>query len=441
MKKILSLFSLCLILYACSSDGGGDDIVTDPCGVPTQISTTNIAAESVAVTWTSSESNASYQIEYGTSGFSQGNGQTLTASGGSTSITGLTPATTYQFYIRANCGNSDFSDWIGPFSFTTAQIDCTEATDLFASTTENAAFTSWSNSNNNDDPDSWIIEYGPTGFSPGSGTQATTSIQSYSITNLTHSTTYDFYVTADCGNNNLGDLVGPYTFTTDPLCFAPDGVYLDTGSVSFCSFNFGWQTNNETSFEVEYGLSGFTLGTGTIINTSDNYITVDNLFPGLTYEVYVRANCGSDGYSEYSDALVATTNEEIYGTWTIDMTDSFGDGWQTNDGNGGDGITVTITNADNTETVFEIGMCSPYGGSAVGTFLGGTDCTGPASLSFFNASTTIDIPTGITNMVWNFPGDQYGEIGFSIYNPNGDLVYSVATGQQAAGEIAVDYCN
>lgn len=128
------------------------------------------------------------------------------------------------------------------------------------------------------------------------------------------------------------------------------------------------------------------------------------------------------------------------GTYTIDMHDSFGDGWQTDDANGGSGMTLTLTNVAGEETVIEFGMCSPYS-AADGTFLRGPDCDGPASTSFFDATRTIDVPAGTVNAVWNFPGDFYGEISFEIYLPSGTLLYASGNaGDQGDGELPVSYC-
>src|SRR5690606_35619124 len=43
------------------------------------------------------------------------------------------------------------------------------------------------------------------------------------------------------------------------------------------------------------------------------------------------------------------------GDYIVTMQDSYGDGWQTNGGNGGDGITIDIDGV-----IIEIGMCTPY---------------------------------------------------------------------------------
>ena len=67
-------------------------------------------------------------------------------------------------------------------------------------------------------PSSWEIEYGPTGFTPGTGTTETATTYPYTIAGLNPSTVYDFYVTADCGG---GDVSSPSTvYTTATACAA-----------------------------------------------------------------------------------------------------------------------------------------------------------------------------------------------------------------------------
>ncbi|GAA3991851.1 fibronectin type III domain-containing protein [Hymenobacter antarcticus] len=67
----------------------------------------------------------------------------------------------------------------------------------------------------------YIIQYGVSGFTPG-GTGSTTintTNLSAPITGLTANTTYQFYVTKDCGGGATSQVAGPFTFTT--LCIAP----------------------------------------------------------------------------------------------------------------------------------------------------------------------------------------------------------------------------
>ncbi|MDA9312321.1 fibronectin type III domain-containing protein, partial [Vicingaceae bacterium] len=50
----------------------------------------------------------------------------------------------------------------------------------------------------NNSATTWVIEYGPAGFIPGTGTNVTVTAKPFTLTGLTASTTYDFVVRADC---------------------------------------------------------------------------------------------------------------------------------------------------------------------------------------------------------------------------------------------------
>jgi hypothetical protein len=164
-----------------------------------------------------------------------------------------------------------------------------------------------------------------------------------------------------------------------------------------------------------------------------------NLTDGRTFGAADAAGIITGGYwaspYKYNTLLLCAPKA---GDYTIDMHDSFGDGWQTNGGNGGDGIQVSITDAAGAVTVVEFGMCTPYGD---GSFLDTGDCSGtPSSSGFTDASATVTIPVGTAEATWNFPGDQYGEISFEVYAPNGDLLLTVGLGEGAPGLLPVTNC-
>ncbi|MEY3692865.1 MAG: hypothetical protein RL157_189, partial [Bacteroidota bacterium] len=64
-------------------------------------------------------SSQHHQLSYGAPGLGAGNGTVKRFSGTSTSLTGLTPNTTYEAWIRDSCSPTSFSNWVGPVSFTT----------------------------------------------------------------------------------------------------------------------------------------------------------------------------------------------------------------------------------------------------------------------------------------------------------------------------------
>lgn len=99
--------------------------------------------------------------------------------------------------------------------------------------TSTGATLSW---NENGSATSWIVEYGPCGFTPG--TMATgavvvnaTTNTGFPITGLTSATCYDFYVTSDCGSGTLSSTTGPRSFTT--ALSGPVGVTCTTGNPFF----------------------------------------------------------------------------------------------------------------------------------------------------------------------------------------------------------------
>ncbi len=76
----------------------------------------------------------------------------------------------------------------------------------------------------------WDIEFGPAGFAP-TGTPTYTGVSNpYTVTGLTASTDYDWYVRADCGGV-ASTWAGPNTFTTACAAFvAPFAETFDAGS-------------------------------------------------------------------------------------------------------------------------------------------------------------------------------------------------------------------
>nr|WP_244877125.1 T9SS type A sorting domain-containing protein [Flavobacterium suncheonense] len=60
----------------------------------------------------------------------------------------------------------------------------------------------------------WNIEWGPTGFTQGTGTVVNGVANPYLLSGLAASTTYQYYVQADCTANGTSTWAGPYSFTT-----------------------------------------------------------------------------------------------------------------------------------------------------------------------------------------------------------------------------------
>ena len=183
------------------------------------------------------------------------------------------------------------------------------------SITENSAVLNWDNPNTNSDV---TVEYGPSGFTLGTGTIISTSQNSISINNLMSSTSYDFYVQAICAANNMSSQSSVASFTSDemPECVTPTNISVT--EIKAISVDLSWNNpNTNLEVEVEFGPTGFTTGTGTVIYTSQNSISITGLTPSTTYDCYVQAICAATNMSPQSQVTSFTTTvaSPFAGTW------------------------------------------------------------------------------------------------------------------------------
>jgi len=294
MKKYLVLL-LCSVIVGCSSDDSEENL---PCDVPiTQ--TFNITTSGISVGWTQVNAS-SVTIEYGQSGFTLGSGIQAT-SAEVFSLNSLEPSTPYDYYLRANCGNGGTSIFAGSFTFTTAS--CIPPINVFAFQIEaNEALVTFENQTSSNTE----VEYGETGFTLGTGIVLPANSTPVALTNLSASTSYDIYVRANCGSTSVVSNVAH--FTTDALCPSPTFFDGSPSSMTQGRVLLNWNANGANAWRVEYGLSGFEIGTGVIFDTSEQSVTIDGLISGEIYEFYVRGNCGSDGFGNLVGPLPIVPN-------------------------------------------------------------------------------------------------------------------------------------
>jgi hypothetical protein len=358
------------------------------CPDPAAFAVSNVLSSSADLSWTGSA--AAYEVEYGLSGFSQGNGSLLTTANTTIGLSGLTANTAYDAYVRADCGTNGYSLWAGPVSFTTASVACTPFTAPYSEDFETAILGAqtdfgncWTSSNGSGNP-LWIADQGGTpssGTGPlgdhttGSGTYLFTESSSPASTGDTvmllspqidlsalTSPMLEFHyhmfgaamgslhVDVSDGSGwtrGLLSLSGqqqtaqsdPYnraqvllngfsgtvqirfrsvrgsSYTSDmaldevsvleaPLC--PDPSSVSVSNITQNGAQLAW-AGASSSYDIEYGTTGFALGNGSQISSSTNSTTLTGLSASTTYDVYVRGNCGSNGTSNWTGPLSFTT--------------------------------------------------------------------------------------------------------------------------------------
>lgn len=136
----------------------------------------------------------------------------------------------------------------------------------------------------------WNIEYGPSGFTPGTGTVVTgVTTNPYVLTNLTSDTLYQFYVQADCGAvDGLSSWSGPASFYTGYCASVPtsnDGqgvTNVTIGVTDFPSLGDVTYENHtatpvnafqgvETNVSISFA-TGFTYDSNIWIDFNDNLV-------------------------------------------------------------------------------------------------------------------------------------------------------------------------
>ena len=92
-----------------------------------------------------------------------------------------------------------------------------------------------------------------------------------------------------------------------PSCDAPSGVLITGVTDTSAVINWTASFNTSATYEIQYGPTGFTLGNGTTVQSNTNSMTLSNLSAQTKYDVYVRANCSTDGYSDWTPIKSFTT--------------------------------------------------------------------------------------------------------------------------------------
>jgi len=164
------------------------------------------------LSWTETGAATAWDIEWGTTAFVQGAGTLVTGVTNPYVLSGLAPVTGYSYFVRAACDLGELSSWSARKTFTTL-VACPPPTSLDArATTETTADLRWVETGT---ATTWNLEYGPYGFTRGTGTTITgiTAIP-YHLTGLSAGTTYSFYVQADCGSGTTSTWGGPGNFVT-----------------------------------------------------------------------------------------------------------------------------------------------------------------------------------------------------------------------------------
>ena len=227
---------------------------------------------------------------------------------------------------------------------------------------------------------SWVIEYGPSGFTPGQGEGNTENANDTvaTINGLNPNTLYDFYVYSDCGGGFLSTSVnvsartdcGPVTITADTPWFENFEGYTGSGAQSFVC----WAT--PVTEVVDNGTSPFVYcGHAPSCHSGSNSAELKG-----TNNMLVLPEFSNDIHELRLSFWATTTNTSNYGTVEI-------------------GVVTDIDDPTTFELLGPAGVPGPRGssGSGHGNFMGPFDFNGVQATSGRIAIRF----TGYSGLSWN----------------------------------------
>nr|MCQ2088556.1 fibronectin type III domain-containing protein [Bacilli bacterium] len=175
------------------------------CDAPENV-TAVVAGNAATINWTAGEGNISFELEYGTHGFSHGAGTTATATTAPATISNLSYDTEYDVYVRAICAENTYSAWSTVATFRTEpepSTECSPVSNLTATQiTDNSAIVSWTPGETGSE---WEVV-----LASAAGEalqQEVTTETSYQFTSLTQSTSYIVKVRTVCGDEQYSNYV------------------------------------------------------------------------------------------------------------------------------------------------------------------------------------------------------------------------------------------
>ncbi|MCS6904421.1 MAG: fibronectin type III domain-containing protein [Bacteroidia bacterium] len=272
------------------------------CSTPTSLQASSVSDNTATISWSPVMNAINYEILYRVQGTN--NWINLTSPTSRIVLTGLSPSTTYDFFVRAVCSNVA-SGYSPLFNFTTSAAPvtvCFPPTNVSVSSiTSSSAVISWSTVTT---AIQYLFKYRIAGSS--SWNHLSTTITSITLNNLQPSTPYEYQVEAICSAGQSASS-GTFTFTTLSLviteCLVPTNLRLL--GVTNNSATIVWSAvPSANSYNIAYRTQG--LANWSTSTITSNSITLTSLTNGTVYEFYVQAICNGS-HSSYTPAFIFST--------------------------------------------------------------------------------------------------------------------------------------
>ncbi|MBR4135038.1 MAG: fibronectin type III domain-containing protein [Bacteroidales bacterium] len=352
---------------------------------------------SITLDWIEGSSETSWNVEYKEA--SDTEWTSLTAYSMPFTISGLTGSTLYNIRVQADCGGGDVSPWRFVDAHTTVCDSASQCSYTFT------MYDSYG--------DGWNggiltikqngISVAEISLSDGASGTAQVTLCDNMLTTLEwtpgmYSDEPSFSV-ADPSNVTIYtspnmDSYTTYSFTSDCLLSACSATSLPTVSnIGTTTATIDWTPNGtETSWNVEYKTASD--ATWTVVAVTSHPYNLTGLTTGTAYDVRVQADCGAGEVSSYRQTSFTTAlcDAADQCTYTFNLTDGFGDGWN--------GASITIM----------------QNGLVVGSV--GENFSGSSSTETVTLCDSVS-----TTLVW-VSGMYDDECSFTVTDPSGTVIFT-----------------
>lgn len=174
----------------------------------------------------------------------------------------------------------------------------------------------------------------------------------FTLTNLEQDTEYSISIRANCASSD-SDYSKPVFFKTLEVC--PSPINVNSTNITLDTADFSWQPGDaETNWEATVVLAGDPEPTAGDMVTSTNY-SATGLIKDTDYTLYVRSNCGGNGFSKwiaYNFQTLATCQVPTSLTVTEETCNSGTIGWTSNGSETSWEVSVTYIGTE-TEVIYQ----------------------------------------------------------------------------------------
>ena len=249
----------------------------------------SVGATSIAATWVGPASNYEVAIKPASTNAwpapTQVNAHSYT-------FTNLEPNTTYNYRVRSICSDTAISFWTTS-NCVTDTLTCYVPENVVVDEAGFQSVTlSW-----RADVTAHAVAYVVNVFNTSFNSHDTVYSNHVTILGLNPGVAYSVRVQAMCSATTYSDWSESASFTT-AVCMPITDIRVS--DVTNSSAVVSWTpTGEETEWTVSYGYRGFDQGWGTNVTVNTPTYTITGLLPEMEYDVYVRAACTDEVFSDW----------------------------------------------------------------------------------------------------------------------------------------------